>query len=415
MKRLFFFYSIFLLLLTVSTAFTDEIFAPFVSKLQAVPDGNTIKLTWMDSTDNIKTYAVYRSSKKINDDTFSSAEKIGVVPAGHGVFIDTPAKMQPYYYAVLAVHSGNTPYKLFIPFRNITDKPVHVINTVTPEKLATHISGIKTSVLDKRIRISFKSSKPERKIVIYRSTSPIQENEDLSNSSVIATTGSASGVFFDTPVPGVSYYYALFDALLSQKGVFNFEIGENVTKNSTELPLAAVTLPHKTSLAVLREQPLPFLNVRIGIESGKPLASSLISFPRLRHLNKKTRTSVSSLSKSLPAYEPPIPSLYIFPVDRAAKENSENYQLVRILNTDFMHKNWYEAKKLLGNFLSLRHSENIVLRTHFYMGQVLYFMRDFHASFMEFTLAEDHFYRETRPWLNSLFFLFSNGEVERGN
>ncbi len=407
MKRLVLFCSIFLFFSAVIFTFADEIFAPFVSRLLAVPNGNTIKLTWIDSDDSIKVYSVYRGTKKFNNTTFSSAEKIGVVPAGKEVYIDTPPKKADYFYAVLAEHSGNKPYKLFIPFRNITDKPVRITSTASSEEEAAVITGIKTSVLDKEIKISFKSSRPDRKIVVYRSTSPIQEKEDISNASLIATINSGSEVFFDTPVPGISYYYALFDALLSQKDKFVFKIGENITKNSTELPLAAVSLPQEASTVVLRNQPLPFLNLRIGIESGKPLASSLLTFPQYKVLNKKTRKTVSSVSKTLPEYTLPAPSPYIFPVDRSAKENSENYQLVRILSTDFAHKNWKEAKKLLGNFLSLRHSKNIIMRTHFYMGQVLYFMKNYNDSFLEFTLVENHFYRETRPWLNSLFLLMN--------
>ncbi len=341
MKRRVLIYAIFIFFCTAFFSFGEDFLTPFVSRLKAVPKGNTIVLTWMDSKDPISSYFVYRNTKRITDATFPSSVKIGIVPPGKELFVDTPGKTIPYFYAVLAAGPEKTPYKLFIPYRNITDQPVQITNTASPESLSTVITGIRTTILDKKIKIIFRSSKPDREVIIYRSTSPLQEKEDLTHATAIATIPSSRGYYLDSPVPDISYYYGVFDEKLTRSGKYIFKRGENVTKNSTELPLTSEYLPERNSLSSLREQPLPFLDLRIGIESGKPLQATTLSLPPpYRPLQKKTVKVLSALIKNIPQYIPPVPSASIFPSDKTAKENSENYQLVRILKTDFSSGNW---------------------------------------------------------------------------
>ncbi len=387
--------------------FSGEVFAPFVSTLIAVSDGNTIKLTWMDSGSSINFYSVYRYTERINDKNFSKCVKIGQVARGKGIFIDSPTKKEPFFYAVLASMKNGTLYKLFIPYRNITVQPVQIASVSTPEELATKITDIRTAILDSEIKITFKSSKPNRNVIIYRSTSPLLENEDLRNAVAVSTESSANGIYRDKPVPGIDYYYAVFDDLLTQSGTYIFKIGENVTRNSTELPLLS-GVQKTTRESQIRTQPLPYLDLNIGIVSGKPLPAQTYIFPHLQKLNTKTVKILFSIFNKIPAYTVDSPALYIFPEDKVTQENSENYQLVRILKTDFTNANWQETKKLLGNYLSIHHSRAVEKRAHFYMGEAYYFSGDYHAAFMEFTLVENAYYRETQPWLNSLFFLLRN-------
>ncbi len=407
MRRVSFTIIIAILLTGAVSASDDQVYAPFVSRLKAYEGTNTIKLTWLDSEDPIKYYTVYRNTERINNSNIKNSVKIGEVPAGKEIFIDIPPDTKKYYYAVLAVDRNGTEYKLFIPYRNITLKPASIKNAASAEELSAKITNIKTSIIDKQIKISFKTSKPDREVVIYRSTSPIQEKEDIEGATLLTEIPSSKESYIDTPVPGVSYYYAVFDSELTKAGKYIVKIGENVTANSTEVPLSTVrniTIFTRN----IRTQPLPFLDIYNGVISGKPLAGSYFTFPPVRQLQPGTAEAVRNLTSVIPARIPPVPELYIFPVDREARENSETYKLVRILKTDFSNKNWSEAYKLLGNFLSVRHTKSVEKRTHFYMGQALYFMGLYKESFNEFVMCEGDFYTETKPWLDSLFYKLRN-------
>lgn len=407
MKRYFLLFLITILFCLPNYLFSEEISDPFVSKLNAISDGNAIKLTWMDSDSSIQSYSVYRYTERINDKNFPKCAKIGQVASGKGIFIDLPTKKVPFFYAVLASGKDGTLYKLFIPYQNITVKPVQITNVSTPEELATIITDIKTAVIGTEIKITFNSSKPNRNVIIYRSTSPLHKIEDLGNAVAIITESSEKGIYRDKPIPGIDYYYAVFDDLLTRSGTYIFKIGANVTRNSTELPLLSGE-QKTTQNSPIRTQPLPYLDFNSGIIAGKTLPPQTYIFPDHQNLNPKTVKILSSVFKKIPAYKVDSPKMYIFPEDKVTQENSENYQLVRILKTDFANKNWQAAKKLLGYYLDIHHSKEVDRRTHFYMGEVYFFSGDCHSSFMEFSLVENIYYRETQPWLNSLFFLLRN-------
>ncbi len=386
------------------------VFAPFVSRLKATAGVNTIKLTWLDSEDAIEEYSIYRSGEIINTTNFLSAERIGTVPQGKQIFIDIPKDTNPYYYSVLAIDNTENEYKLFIPYRNITMEPVRIASVSSPDELATKISSIKATVFDNEIKLTFNSSKPEREVAVYRSTSPIQELEDISNATLAGVIPSSQNVFIDKPVPGISYYYAIFDSELTKSGNFTFVPGENITLNSIETPLTLDSITPYT-VRTVRTEPLPYLDFFPSIETGTTINNSDFTLPPTVPLSPEVSTLVAQLLSILKSDAPPVPELYIFPSDMEAVENSETYRLVRILKTDFINKNWPEAYKLLGDFLSVRHTRDVVLRTHFYLGQVLYYQGSYLEAINEFVLAEGDFYSETKPWLDSLLYLIQNEDL----
>ncbi len=401
-------FSIFLVQLIFSES--TGVFAPFVSRLKAVAGLNTIKLTWLDSEDDIKEYSIYRSSEIISNTNFSSAEKIGTVPGGKQIFLDIPKDTKSYYYTVLAVDNAGNEYKLFIPYRNITMEPVSITSVSSPDELAAKISNIKAVVLDNKVKLTFKSSKPEREVAVYRSTSPIQELEDISNSTLAGVFPSSQEFFIDKPVPGISYYYAIFDSELTKSGKFSFAPGENLTLNSIETPLSLDSISPYT-VRTVRTEPLPYLDFFPSIETGMTITNGDFALPPVVPIQPAVSGAVARLLSELEPVAPPIPDIYIFPSDMDSVENSETYRLVRILKTDFLNKNWPEAYKLLGDYLSVRHTREVVLRTHFYLGQVLYFQGSYLKSFNEFVLAEGEFYNETKPWLDSLFYHIQNKDL----
>ena len=85
-------------------------------------------------------------------------------------------------------------YNLFIPYKNITSLPVHVIYIASPQALSAVISDIKTQTTENTIELSFKSSRMNRELIIYRSNEPIDKYTDLLKASLITIIPSSDKV-----------------------------------------------------------------------------------------------------------------------------------------------------------------------------------------------------------------------------
>ena len=380
---------------------SDELQNPFVSKLKSVAEENLIRLSWIDSPDTVHKYLIYRHITEINNDNFNSALLIGEANTGNEYFIDYPSTMDEYYYAVLAVDSSDKTYNLFIPYRNITSIPSSVVSLASPEALAVIISGIKTVSTGNTIEISFKSSGTDRNLIIYRSNLPIVKYQDLLKASLITTIPSSHENYTDHPLPGISYYYAVMDSELTKSGRYVFNPGENVTEYSV-LVHSGISSAVLESRETLRNQPLPYLELASSIDTGKILSQGSSELPVKYNLTFESTTVVNNILKNLYTEEKEVVKPVILADDIDVSENSEEYQLKRILESDFKDQNWIIAYELISNLLSVRHSEHIEFRAHFYRGQILFFQNKYRESFMEFILVGKDLKSETEPWINEL-------------
>lgn len=395
-------YLLLLFLLTIlNIGHTDELQNPFISKLKSTAEENLIRLSWIDSSDAVHKYIIYRHNTEINNDNFESAELIGETNKGNEYFIDYPPTTNKYYYAVLSLDSAGKKYNLFIPHKNITSIPVSVVSLASPETLAVIISDIKATINGNIIEIGFNSSGTNRDLVIYRSTSPILEYQDLIKASLIKTIQSSNENYTDRPIPGIPYYYAIMDSELTKSGRYVFNPGENLTEYSV-LVKSGVSTKVLESRETLRNQPLPYLELTSSIDTGEILSRSSSELPVKYNLTFESTTVVNDILIDFYTEEKEILKPVILPEDIEISENSEEYQLKRILESDFKDQNWITAYKLISNLLSVHHSEYIELRAHFYRGQILYFQKQYRESFMEFILVGKELERETKPWLNEL-------------
>ena len=401
---------LFLLLGTIlSIGHTEEFQAPFVSKLKSVAEESLIRLSWIDSADTVSKYLVYRHTKVINNDNFNETLLIGEAAAGNEYFIDYPVSTDNYYYAVLGSDSSNNTYNLFIPYKNITSLPVHVIYIASPQALSAVISDIKTQTTENTIELSFKSSRMNRELIIYRSNEPIDKYTDLLKASLITIIPSSNESYTDHPIPGIPYYYAVMDSELTKSGRYVFEPGRNITEHSIQI-YSGVSSVSLESRETLRNQPLPYLELKSSIDSGKLLSQSSSELPVKYNLTFETTLAVNNILKNLYTDEKVIIKPVILADDINISENSEEYQLKRILESDFKDQNWVVAYELITNFLSVHHSRQIELRAHFYRGQILFFQKKYRESFMEFILLEGELPIEIKPWQDELLILLREGQ-----
>jgi len=264
------------------------------------------------------------------------------------------------------------------------------------------ITDIKALATENSIEITFSNSEIDRELVIYRSKNPITSYNDLLKASLITTFYSDNNIFIDYPLEGIPYFYLIMDSLLTKSGEYVIEQNENVTSNSI-LIQGKNSFKKIESRETLRNQPLPYLDLKSSIESGKYLSDNYSELPEQQILTFESQLIINSLLKNIFIESKIDLEPVIFDSDISTSTNSEEYQLKRILESDFKNKNWTAANYLLRNFLSVEHSSAVEIRAHFYLAQILFFQNKYTESFMEFTLVQEDLPSATRPWMDTIF------------
>jgi len=407
----FFILIFFFVLCTV--VFAEDIFAPFVSSLTASTEQNTVILTWKKAPASLYGYSIYRSSTAFSTSTFSNAVRVGTASDKETSFSDTPPDTRGYYYAVLGRDEDGSLYTLFIPYRNILMQPVSVSTTLTPDQIVTQITNLRAYAEENSIELSFSSSRPNRQVILYRSTSPINESADLVPATAVTTLGSNENSFVDFPLPGVPYYYAAFDAEATKSGQYTFIPGGNTLQESVEINLSGPSSLISRGKDSQRITPLPFLLLNSGIMSGSQIERDFNYSRVTRQLDDDTLSVWRSIESRLLSggHHTVTLSPVILGIDTARDLSGEDYQLSLIISslasTSPDTVNWGMIEKQLASFMSVRHSDKVTDRGHFYLGQVYYYQGKYSQSFFEFLMARDSYFIEAQPWIDRLFELLS--------
>jgi len=406
MKRILFsFFLILILLPALSAEEKTEVFAPFVSRLKATTEGSSIKLTWKSSTD-IKNYKqVYRHIEEISEANFSQSEFIARLAPNQDYYIDLPPDTGKYFYAILLEDQEGNLYRLFIPFRNKTSLPVSVSRAGKEEDLASSVTNITAAVQGEAIIVNFKSSKPERQLLLFRSTLPVRSSEDLLRASSPVILNKNSSQYRDFPIPEVDYYYTVIDGDLFKLGKVALIQGENSTRLPVKLPLSSGRAGLPASSSQLRPLPLPYLQIDSGVEQGVELTSSLpfLLPEQIESLKPATNKAIAKIFSGFSESVSPEIQLEILEADQGGNSGREGYALMEILQEQLLQGNFSQAEMLFNKFLSIRHSDDIKARTHFYLAQSLYCQEKYREAFLTFLLALDHYYTQIQPWLKACY------------
>ena len=382
-----------------------DVFAPFVSRLRVAVRDPQVRLTWRDSTDlSNGTYRVYRSTEEITQDTIDDATLVGEVPPGVETFLDTPLEEGSYYYAVLAAEPDGRTYPIFIPFRNKTLRPVEVTRLESEEDLAASVYDIEAQPQDTAIVVVFNPSRTGRTLAVYRSTDPFTDLQSVTDATLLDELDSSSRRYADYPVPGVSYYYGVFDKALIERGTLEIQQNENVLSQPVQIALATqpavnIEIPRATK----RRAPLPILQLASGIQSGERLAVPDVPAGGARPVSATTRAAINRLLSRAPEPAPFAPDPVILPQERSADGEGVAVTLSRIVTGEFADGEYLRAADQLKSLLDLPVSDETEQRIRFYLGQSLYFDGRREPAFMEFLVASDGpLYAETRPWIEGI-------------
>ncbi len=383
-----------------------DVFAPFVSRLRVAIRDPQIRVTWRDSADlDGGRYRIYRHTTEITQDSFGEAQEIAIVDPGVETYLDTPLEEGTYYYAVLAENEEGNLYEIFVPFRNKTIRGMAITNLETEEDLAAAIYDIEAQVQDNAVVVRFDASRNGRRLSVYRSTLPIVGIDGLAQGSLIDEFESSTRRFADYPVPGVDYYYAVFDAALIERGTAEIRPGENVLAEPIRISLddnreITIDVPQSTT----RPAPLPILQLAGGVTGTRTAVMSEV--PRSGSavpVSAATREAIDVLlaqSSGVPRFDPdPV----ILPEERLTDMEGASATLAQIVSSEFSRGDWSESASLLENLLQLPLEPEFERRVRFYRGQALYFDMRRESAFLEFLSAsEGSLYAEVRPWVDGI-------------
>lgn len=367
-----------------------KLYAPFPSRITAKTSGIKIDISWKDAKDVAEgNYEIYRAGVALTGDNLYLAEKIGEVPSGVGYFSDVPPLGTDFFYAVF-VKDSNQVYKICIPYRNVTTAAVRINESDVEETVSTIISSLKARVIGKEVYLEYLSAIESRQTLLFRSTSMIDTPEILLKSVNIAENSGLKVQMTDTPMAGITYYYAAVDKELYLKGSHNLlyegnyttgplhvkfshevEDDNRYTKATMPLPLLKLTSELETG-ALLNEQKTP--EITGSISSG--------NLESIRRLVGKSRVVYKPLEASVLSY---------------------NKNINNIVSTSFLNRNWAESISRLENYISLSYDKETRNQSHFYRGQSYYFMGDYKRALLELIMVEKDLYVETRPFFSAIY------------
>ncbi|MDR1215307.1 MAG: hypothetical protein LBK25_01335 [Treponema sp.] len=396
MKNLFVVASFFL---AVSLSAQEKVFAPFVSRLAADVDvnKNLVHLSWIDSPDLKGQVTIYSSDNPINVSTVGSAPEVKAVRVNYGEqFYTEETDYTIRHYFVAASDENGRAYYLAIPFNNflavnmkdyVIQRPQRARPAQTP--IISDTGFLLNAVAqEKDIAVSFNTA-GHSNLVLYRSIQPVQKMEDLSNAVIIQT--DAASPFLDYPLPGIAYYYAIVpqDALIS--GDVKILPGDNATITPVMLTQYELNI---SDYASMRPTPLPLLSLSAlisgaGITNISPQALSPAAERALRDVKRSEIPVVTKQPRALKE-------------DTETSINGEEHTLRSIMQTAFAEKDWNSTREQLMDFLSLPHTDDIEFRTHFYLGQVYYFLNKPQESLFEFLMIKTKYPEETVEWINAV-------------
>jgi TolA-binding protein len=149
--------------------------------------------------------------------------------------------------------------------------------------------------------------------------------------------------------------------------------------------------------------PLPFLRITRELDGGEAqLPQNPVSVRPAVALEDETTAAVSRITENLP--EPRVESLEprVLPVDRSTTEKGPAAALSTIATGAFAEGRYSEAERLLENLLSISLPDDVAARSHFYLAQTYYFTGRPRPAFLEFMLAREGYYLETRPFVDRI-------------
>jgi len=380
------------ILLLMTTLYSQEmkLYAPFPSRINTKVSGREVTLSWKDAKDVTDgTYEIFRSNTAITADNLHLAEKIGESPSTTEIYVDTPPVDTDIFYAVFTRDSSQT-YKICIPYRNVTTNPIKIAESDIEETISSVISQLTTGTSDTEVLLEFMSSLSDRSIIIFRSTSTIDNYANLIKSINISEETGSSINYTDTPLAGIDYYYAAVDGDLYRSGNKNLLYEGNYTVIPVQVKFSHQV--EEDALYVKSTMPLPLLKVSADLESGELLNERKSSEPT----GSISTENINSINRLIDRQG------YVHE-EMSLTTLSYNKNINHIISNSFLNRRWSNTVSELEYFTSLNFEKETRTQSHFYRGQAYFFQGLYNNALLEFIMIEKDLYVETQPWFSAIY------------
>lgn len=387
---------LFLLLGTLfSLTAQEQNFSPFPSRLKTYISGGEVILTWQDSRDlESESYLIFRSNEPIDEDFINNSNPLAVIDKGIMIFTDRPEQGGNYYYGIICKDETRA-YPICLPYRNCTALPVVLEEGEVEADLASVIENLQASIVDGKVELRFDASRIQREIAVYRSPEPINVGSDLNDATLLRILDQEIQYYLDSPLAGISYYYAVVDYRLEQSNGENIIYPGNHLISPIEIPLHDfmedrywATEQRRAPLPEIRldrfYQDLPDQSVDLPARQNLELhlASKLDRFLNLRQTDQAS-ISWMRLAPELGQSEQPLEQELQAILDRIEDEN-----------------NWSNGVIDLLALLRISHNEYLEARIYYYLGQCHYFLDEQEQAYLDFTLSAELYPLDSNQWMD---------------
>jgi len=371
-------------------------FSPYITNLEGEIKNNLLRLTWTDSPEAKGPVYIYRSNSPFEENK-ALAGRPTEVPYGIESYIDEIDDSGVYHYLVIASGADGQRYDYYIlPDNTICIQMTGSIeltgvrnnNSAAANQPATpgaSVSNIRALAENNRIVISFRSEADVHP-VLYRGIRPIRNTSDLLGAVIIQS--NVTSPFYDSPVPGIPYYYALVPANELARGTIMIRPGTNATVEPVE------TAGAEPDPAGVRTVPLPLISLATAVPGSMFMETS-------RQPQNLSPDVINAL-ENIPAYQKetvPARDSLIFPQDLETTGGGEDYLLGSIIQGNFVNREWANAAEELARFLSLPRSRTTEARARYYLGQCLFFNGSSREALFEFLSARSVYPDAAAEWI----------------
>lgn len=374
---------------------------PFVFDLEFQCYGKKVLLTWKNPDNFHDNLIIYRSRNYISN--LQGTEKIARLTNGENKFIDN-IESGNYYYAVLIEdkYENNKIYMLFIPYRNITVKPV-----VLTEENNIKLTSIK-AYTDRNINlqwdfITFDKNAADKLVYIFRSIAPIDSDEAFEDAVFALKTNLYDKNATDTANESIPYYYYIW--IEGSTPVFLPDVTYTTKACSPNIERKFLQQKEETKFT-----PLPLLVFRSDPLTGKKLNRSELE--NIQNKNNKPTAFIDNLHKKQTSHQEKISKEYY---DNCKKQlpfaflNDEEIYIPPFHKDKYKNiqkllheKNYRTAEKELENLLSAGLPKQFYERVNYYLGMVNYCLGDFYNSYLYLNSTSGEINKAAFPYLRSL-------------
>jgi hypothetical protein len=392
----------------------EKIDAAFVSNISTVNSDGKVLITWQNPVNFTDYVTIYRSNEIIDsEEKLLKAAKLETLKNKEEKYIDSAPAGNNFYAILITLKNTEKNNIIFIPFRNFSSKPV----IITKEELS-HINKFSAKSSSFSITLEWDyiaGSSNNSKIVLYRNTEPISDENKLSNSIKIATSNIDSKYFVDIPMSGIFYYYAIFVENDIEK---TFVPNVSISTNPVFIQKKVETVNDFSTDNFI---PLPLITLANDPKSGKNFIDpQILKNPKKIDYN----SSVSTIMKKYRADFSKIKDDYTKDTEEKIKRldfhflndeeifNAKDYALeYGKIMTYLKNKDYDNAEKYLTDILIETIPDYLLRRVSYYLGQIYYANGDYYKSYQYMILAYDDYRKEILPFVNSIYYnVFKNLE-----